>query len=67
MTITPLRDLLAIPVSIVLLFGSPCVAQQDISAKIDPYIKAEMQRQQIPGVSLAVVRNGCSCQKLRFQ
>lgn len=58
MTITPLRDLLASSVGIVLLFVAPCVAPRDISAKIDAYIKAEMRRQQIPGVSLAVVRNG---------
>lgn len=36
----------------------PCVAQQDSSASIDQYIKAEMRRQQIPGISLAVVRHG---------
>ena len=55
---TPLRNLLATSVSIVLLFVAPCVAQQDISARIDSYIKGEMRRQQIPGVSVAVVRNG---------
>ncbi len=59
MTITLLRDLFATSLSIVLLFVTPCGgAQQDISARIDTYIKAEMQRQQIPGLSLAVVRNG---------
>jgi CubicO group peptidase (beta-lactamase class C family) len=36
----------------------PCVAQQDISAKIDRYVNDEMRRQQIPGISLAVIRNG---------
>lgn len=39
-------------------FVVPCAAQQDASAKIDRFIKAEMQRQQIPGISLAVVRDG---------
>ena len=58
MTITPLRDLLANSVGIVLLLAAPCIAQQGISARIDAYVKAEMRRQQIPGVSLAVVRNG---------
>ena len=58
MTKTLLRDLLATSVSIVLLFVVRCVAQQDITAKIDPYVKAEMRLQQIPGLSLAVVRNG---------
>jgi CubicO group peptidase (beta-lactamase class C family) len=53
-----LRDLLATPFIIALLFVMPCVAQQNISAKIDRYINAEMRRQQIPGISLAVVRDG---------
>ena len=43
---------------IILLLVASCAAQQNISSKIDSYIKAEMRRQQIPGVSLAVIRNG---------
>lgn len=59
MTKTHLRHLLVPLINILLLFAVPCVvAQQDISAKIDPYVKAEMRRQQIPGLSLAIVRNG---------
>jgi CubicO group peptidase (beta-lactamase class C family) len=58
MTITLRRDSLAPLISIVLLCVAPCVAQQDSAARIDAYIKHEMRRQQIPGVSLAVVRNG---------
>ena len=54
----PLRELLTSFASVVLLFVTPCPAQQSISARIDTYIKSEMQRQQIPGISLAVVRNG---------
>ena len=54
----PLRDLLGTSVSIVLLLAASCVAQQNVSAKIDSYVKAEMRRQQIPGLSLAVIRNG---------
>ena len=53
-----MRHLLETFVSIFLLFVAPCAAQPDTSTKIDQYIKAEMQRQQIPGLSLAVVRNG---------
>ena len=34
------------------------VAQDATTAKIDEFINAEMQRQKIPGVSLAVVRDG---------
>ena len=47
-----LKDLLATPVIIALLFVMPCVAQQNISARIDRYINAEMRRQQIPGISM---------------
>jgi CubicO group peptidase (beta-lactamase class C family) len=41
-----------------LLFAASCAAQPNISARIDRYVKTEMQRQKIPGVSLAVLRNG---------
>lgn len=41
-----------------LLCALPCAAQQHIAAKIDRYVQAEMRRQKIPGLSLAVVRNG---------
>jgi len=58
MRIKHLRNLFATSVSIVLLVGPPCLAQQDFSARIDSYINAEMRRQQIPGLSLAIVRNG---------
>lgn len=36
----------------------PCAAQPNLSAKIDRYVQSEMQRQKIPGLSLAVLRNG---------
>lgn len=55
---TPLRSLVITSISVVLLFVAPCSAQQALWPRIDRYIKAEMRRQQIPGVSLAVVRNG---------
>lgn len=41
-----------------LLWATPCPAQEKLSARIDAYVRNEMQRQQIPGVSLAVVRDG---------
>jgi CubicO group peptidase (beta-lactamase class C family) len=41
-----------------LLFGLPCPAQQSVSAKVDEFINAEMRRQRIPGLSLAVLRGG---------
>lgn len=40
------------------LFVLAGTAQQNISDKIDRYVRAEMKRQKIPGVSLAVLRNG---------
>jgi CubicO group peptidase (beta-lactamase class C family) len=43
---------------IVLLLVAPCAAQDAIKAKVDDFIKTEMQKQRIPGVSLAVVKNG---------
>ena len=49
---------MTVSMSIVLLNAMPCLAQQDISTKIDHYIKSEMRVQKIPGLSLAVVRNG---------
>jgi CubicO group peptidase (beta-lactamase class C family) len=44
-----------------------CPAQTNPSAKIDAYVQAEMRRQKIPGVSLAVIRRGphCAAQELR--
>src|SRR5438874_3721651 len=37
---------------------SPIRAQDAIATKVDDYVKAEMQRQHIPGLSLAVVKDG---------
>lgn len=56
-------------IGIVLLFATTCVsaagqshrsdtAMPGLSAKFDTYIKAQMRRQQIPGVSFAALRNG---------
>src|SRR5215475_2169846 len=50
--------LLVASAGIILLFVTPGVAQDDISAKADMYIKYEMQKQQIPGLSLAVIKAG---------
>jgi CubicO group peptidase (beta-lactamase class C family) len=58
MTVKQMRDLLATSVSLILLVGAQCLAQPDFSARIDQYIKAEMRLQHIPGLSLAVVRDG---------
>src|SRR5438128_2212772 len=39
-------------------FASPVCAQSPIATRVDDYIKAEMQRQRIPGLSLAVIKDG---------
>jgi CubicO group peptidase (beta-lactamase class C family) len=56
--VTTSGRLLAIIAGIILLFVTPCAAQEGISAKADEYIKAEMQKQRIPGLSLAVIKDG---------
>jgi len=40
--------------ALLLLLATPCLAQTDLEGRIDAYISSEMQRQQIPGISLAV-------------
>jgi CubicO group peptidase (beta-lactamase class C family) len=44
--------------SLVLICSITCFAQDGVATKVDDYIRAEMQTQQIPGLSLAVIRNG---------
>ncbi len=43
---------------LVLFFATVTLAQDSITAKIDSYIKSEMQKQQIPGAAVGVMRNG---------
>jgi CubicO group peptidase (beta-lactamase class C family) len=45
-------------VGIILLFAMSSVAQENIAAKVDEHVKSVMQKQNIPGISLAVVNNG---------
>src|ERR687895_270663 len=45
-------------VSLVLLLSISCLAQNGAESRIDEYLQNEMKTQQIPGVSLAVIRNG---------
>lgn len=52
------QKMLASFVAVLLMFATPSLAQENLSARIDAYVKTEMQQQRIPGVSLAVVRNG---------
>jgi CubicO group peptidase (beta-lactamase class C family) len=49
------------PVALVvtlLLLALPCPAQENNFAKVDEYLKAEMQKQQIPGLSLVIIKDG---------
>src|SRR5262249_18387391 len=43
--VTTLGRLLAITVGIILLFFTPCAAQEGIPTKVDEYVKAEMHKQ----------------------
>ena len=43
---------------LVLFFATTAFAQDSITTKVDAYIKSEMQKQQIPGVAVGVMRNG---------
>src|SRR4030095_1157768 len=45
---------------LLLVTGSllPCAAQQAINTRVDEYVNSEMRRQHIPGLSLAVIKDG---------
>src|SRR3712207_4060165 len=44
--------------ALILLLSTTCLAQESFSTRIDDYIRTEMRAQQIPGVALAVVKEG---------
>ncbi|HZI60806.1 MAG TPA: serine hydrolase domain-containing protein [Pyrinomonadaceae bacterium] len=44
--------------ALILLLAVNCVAQNGVTTKVDEYMQAEMKAQQIPGVSLAVIKDG---------
>jgi CubicO group peptidase (beta-lactamase class C family) len=52
-----MKRALFLPV-LLLLFASSSLAQESVESKVDAFIKSEMTKQKIPGVSLAVVRDG---------
>lgn len=52
-----LRRLLAAS-GMLFLFLTPCAAQRNLSARVDEFIKSEMRQQRIPGMSVAVIKNG---------
>jgi CubicO group peptidase (beta-lactamase class C family) len=43
---------------LILFLSTTSFAQDGVTAKVDEYIRAEMRAQKIPGVSLAVIKNG---------
>jgi CubicO group peptidase (beta-lactamase class C family) len=43
---------------LILLLAINCLAQNGAESKVQAYLEAEMKTQQIPGVSVAVIRNG---------
>jgi CubicO group peptidase (beta-lactamase class C family) len=45
-------------VAVLLFFVVTATAQNGSTAQIDEFVKAEMQRQHLPGVSLAIVKDG---------
>ena len=53
-----MKRLLTLFAIIVFFSLTPCAAQDAITAKVDEYVKAEMQKQRIPGLSLAVIKDG---------
>jgi len=50
--------LIAEGIGVFVICSIPCFAQGGIPAKVDEYINIEMQRQRIPGLSLAVIKDG---------
>src|SRR6185503_5189902 len=48
----------ALCLPLILLLSISCLAQNSVEAKVDEYILAEMQAQQIPGLALAVSKDG---------
>lgn len=44
--------------ALALVFAQSVLAQDALTGKVDEFIKAEMQKQKIPGVSIAVVKDG---------
>src|ERR1041384_3645698 len=49
---------ISLSLPLILLLSINCLAQESFETKVDAYIKGEMQAQQIPGLSLAVIKDG---------
>jgi len=57
-TLLHLAKLIIAVAALTVGLNSPIHGQDGSAAKVDDYMKAEMQRQRIPGASLAVVKDG---------
>ena len=49
---------LPLSLSLILLLSIASLAQDSVTTKVDDYIRTEMQSQQIPGLALAVIKDG---------
>ena len=54
----PLRKNTPLIVAFILFLSAACLGQEAYENKIDEYLRTQMQAQQIPGVALAVVKDG---------
>ena len=52
------RKLVPLSLALILLVSTACLAQESYENKIDEYLRTQMKAQQIPGVALAVVKDG---------
>lgn len=52
------RKLTPFHFALIFLLSTTCLAQESYEKKIDEYLHTQMQAQQIPGVALAVVKDG---------
>ena len=48
----------SLPLALLLLLSITCFAQDGVTTKVDDYIRSEMKSQQIPGLALAVIKDG---------
>ena len=48
----------SLSVPLIFLLTISCLAQNSVETRVDEYIRAEMQAQQIPGLALAVIKDG---------
>jgi len=50
--------LFSLSLPLIFLLSISCLAQNSVDTKVDEYIRAAMQAQQIPGLALAVIKDG---------